>query len=108
MRNEATLVTTWADAQFISVIETFPHSSDCACAATGAAIAPAASIVDSFFIAIPFQFMRRAGHPMRREKSLHIGFYTEARSRPGRFAGVNHFAAIQPPDATFTGLDPLV
>src|SRR6056297_2706149 len=50
MMNDATLVTTWADAQFISVIETSPHSSDCACAATGAAMAPAARIRDSFFM----------------------------------------------------------
>jgi hypothetical protein len=61
MMKEATLVTTWAEAQFISVIETFPQSSDCACAATGAAIAPAASIVHTFLMIVPFRFPRHPG-----------------------------------------------
>src|SRR6056297_736721 len=79
MMNEATLVTTWAEAQFISVIETSPHSFDCACAATGAAIAPAASIVDSLFIAIPFQFVRRARLPGAARKVIARWFFRAKR-----------------------------
>src|SRR6056297_425129 len=86
MRNEATLVTTWADAQFISVIETSPHSFACACAAIGAVIAPAASIVDSLFIAIPFQFQRRARLPGAARKVIARWFF---RSKRGLIPGAS-------------------